>query len=116
MYNKPAEMPAPPHWLLYAAVKDSRTAAEVIARNGGKVLHGPAEIAEGGWITSAMDPQGAAFATYSRPAAASKPAVRKAKATKKKAAKSAKRVTNSAKRAKAAKPRKAKSRTKKKSR
>jgi hypothetical protein len=123
MYNKPAEMPAPPHWLLYALVKDSRTAAEVIARNGGKVLHGPAQIAEGGWITNAMDPQGAAFATYSTPvatAAARKPAPGKAKTTKKKTAKSAetaKSVTRAkpakaAKRAKAAKPRKAKSRKK----
>ena len=131
MYNKPADMPGPPHWLAYAVVKDSKVAADVIKKNGGTVMHGPSQVPGGGWITIAMDPQGLEFATHSKPAATpekTKPVSVKARSAGKKTAKGAKKKTakgakkiakrapKTAKRVKAAKPRKAKSGTKRKSR
>ncbi|HEV3215194.1 MAG TPA: VOC family protein [Vicinamibacterales bacterium] len=93
MFNKPAEMPAAPHWLPYALVPDSKKVAAIVPQVGGKVLNGPMEVPGGDWITQVMDPQGAAFAVHSKKASTaekSKPAKRKtapAKAAKKTAAK-----------------------------
>jgi predicted enzyme related to lactoylglutathione lyase len=64
MYNKPAEMPFPPHWLLYARVPDVHKGAETVKSLGGKVLNGPMEVPGGGWIVQIMDPQGAVFALH----------------------------------------------------
>jgi predicted enzyme related to lactoylglutathione lyase len=65
MYNKPAEMPAPPHWLHYIKVEDVNATVEKVKELGGQVLAGPMEVPGGDWIAQCMDPQGAAFALHS---------------------------------------------------
>jgi predicted enzyme related to lactoylglutathione lyase len=66
-YNKPADMPAPPHWLHYVRVKDSADAAAERAKAAGaQVLAGPMEVPGGDRIAVIMDPQGAAFAVHSK--------------------------------------------------
>ncbi len=90
IYNKPAEMPGPPHWLCYARVPDAGKAAALAAKHGGKVTMGPMDVPGGDRIAMCVDPQGAAFAVHAAgaPAAAAKPAAKpKAAAPKKKAAK-----------------------------
>ena len=64
IYNKPAEMPFPPHWLQYVRVPDVHQAVEVVKELGGQVLNGPMEVPGGSWIAQCMDPQGAAFAVH----------------------------------------------------
>ncbi len=64
MFNKPPDMAAPPHWLLYVRVPDINKAADRVKQLGGKILHGPAEVPGGDWIVQCMDPQGAAFALH----------------------------------------------------
>jgi predicted enzyme related to lactoylglutathione lyase len=64
MFDKPAEVPAPPHWLLYVRVADVHSAAEVVKANGGQILNGPMEVPGGDWIVQCLDPQGAAFALH----------------------------------------------------
>lgn len=64
MYDKPADMPAPPHWLLYVKVKDLDAAVKRVAEQGGTVLNGPMEVPGGDRIAQCMDPQGAAFALH----------------------------------------------------
>jgi predicted enzyme related to lactoylglutathione lyase len=69
MMNKPAEMPAPPHWLHYVQVPDSAdAAAERATKAGGKVINGPMEVPGGDRIAAIIDPQGAAFAVHSKAA------------------------------------------------
>lgn len=70
IYNKPTEMPAPPHWLPYAMVPDTRKAATAVTAAGGKVLAGPMEVPGGDLIVLGLDPQGAAFAVHSSSTAA----------------------------------------------
>jgi len=65
MFNKPAEMPAPPHWLHYIKVADVNQAVEKVKKLGGQVLNGPMEVPGGDLIAQCMDPQGAAFALHS---------------------------------------------------
>lgn len=65
MYNKPPEMPAPPHWLLYISVDDVNSTVETIKELGGQVLAGPMEVPGGDMIAQCMDPQGATFAVHS---------------------------------------------------
>lgn len=62
MMNKPADMPAPPHWLYYFQVSEINSAVERVKAGGGQVLHGPVEVPGGGMIAQCMDPQGAMFA------------------------------------------------------
>jgi hypothetical protein len=66
MFNKPPDMPFPPHWLLYACVDDIRRATDAIKAAGAKVVHGPQEVPGGDWIVQAFDPQGAYFALHQR--------------------------------------------------
>jgi len=61
MMNKPEEMPSP-SWLFYFNVDEADAAAGRVARNGGRVLHGPMEVPDGSWILHCLDPQGAIFA------------------------------------------------------
>ena len=69
MMNKPAEMPAPPHWLHYVQVPDSAdVAAERATRAGGQVVNGPMEVPGGDRVAAIVDPQGAAFAVHSKAA------------------------------------------------
>ena len=65
MFNKPAEMPAPPHWLYYISVDDVNAAVEKVKALGGQILNGPMEVPGGDMIAQCMDPQGAAFALHS---------------------------------------------------
>lgn len=68
IFKKPAEMPAPPHWLLYVRVADISAAAAAVTANGGRVLNGPVEVPGGDWTVQCMDPQGAVFALHQRKA------------------------------------------------
>jgi predicted enzyme related to lactoylglutathione lyase len=64
IYTKPKEMPAPPHWLLYAKLKDIQDAVGTAQSLGGKLLNGPMEIPGGDLIAHLADPQGAVFALH----------------------------------------------------
>jgi predicted enzyme related to lactoylglutathione lyase len=66
MYNKPAEMPAPPHWLYYIMVPDIDAATAKVTELGGQVLNGPMEVPDGDMIAQCLDPQGAAFALHAK--------------------------------------------------
>lgn len=69
MFDKPAEAPGPPYWMLYAMVPDANAAVEAVKRGGGTVLNGPMEVPGGDLVAQCMDPQGAAFAVHARAAA-----------------------------------------------
>jgi predicted enzyme related to lactoylglutathione lyase len=105
MYTKPAQQPGPPAWLPYIKVANVAGATAKAKSLGATIFHGPAQVPGGGWITMGADPQGAAFAVHSTPAAAAP----KKKAPPKKKAKSA-----AKKKAKAAPKRKSKASAKKK--
>jgi predicted enzyme related to lactoylglutathione lyase len=64
MYEKPTDMPFPPHWLVYARVGDIQASVAAAKTLGGTVLNGPMEIPGGGLIAQLLDPQGAAFALH----------------------------------------------------
>lgn len=64
MFDKPAEIPAPPHWLYYIRVPDLGGAVEKVKELGGQLLHGPEEVPGGDLIAQCLDPQGAAFALH----------------------------------------------------
>ena len=68
-FNKPKDMPFPPHWLLYVRVNDVKKAADTVTSLGGKVLNGPMEVPGGDTIVQCLDPQGAAFALHQRKSA-----------------------------------------------
>lgn len=94
MWNKPASMPAPPHWLAYTNVSDSRKAAAIVTKLSGRVVNGPMEVPGGSWMAQCLDPQGVLFAVHSpkpaeRKPAAAKPAAKKPAAAKKRAVKKA---------------------------
>jgi uncharacterized protein len=82
MMNKPASMAAPPHWLPYALVPDSKRAAALAEKLGGRILNGPMEVPGGDWVAQCVDPQGAVFAVHSRKPAEPKPAAAKPAAKK----------------------------------
>jgi predicted enzyme related to lactoylglutathione lyase len=69
MFNKPAEMPGPPFWLYYIMVPDVDAAVEKVKELGGQVPNGPMEVPGGDKVAQCCDPQGAAFALHSKPAA-----------------------------------------------
>jgi uncharacterized protein len=68
MMNKPADMPAPPHWVNYVHVESADAAAERATKAGGTVMLGPMEVPGGDRIAVLMDPQGATFAVHSKAA------------------------------------------------
>jgi hypothetical protein len=97
-------------------VASADRAVEVAMRDGGRVLHGPADVPGGDRIAVGSDPQGAAFAVHSLKPARAKPQ-RPKKAVKKAAKKSVKKTAKktarkTAKRAPQRGGRKAKARTK----
>jgi len=98
MYNKPKEMPAPPHWLCYAVVPDARKTATLVKSLGGQVLNGPMEVPgeSGDWIAQCLDPQGAAFAIHSLKPAAAKAATKATPAKKAAARKPARKAAKKA--------------------
>ncbi len=67
MFNKPAEMPGPPAWLLYISVPSVDDAVDQVKELGGRVLNGPMEVpgGSGDRVAQCVDPQGAAFALHS---------------------------------------------------
>lgn len=68
MYNKPVDMPAPPHWMLYTYVDDLDASIEQVKELGGQVLNGPMDVpgGSGDRVAQCMDPQGAAFALHAK--------------------------------------------------
>jgi predicted enzyme related to lactoylglutathione lyase len=78
IYDKPKDMPAPPNWLPYAMVPDTRKAAPAVDGASGRVIAGPLEVPGGDLVLIGFDPQGAAFALHS---AAPRTAARKEPAT-----------------------------------
>jgi predicted enzyme related to lactoylglutathione lyase len=67
IYRKPADLPAPPHWLHYVMVEDSADeAADRATKAGGKLVMGPMEVPGGDRIAVLQDPQGAYFAVHSK--------------------------------------------------
>jgi uncharacterized protein len=66
MMNKPPQMPAPPHWMLYIRVPDVDKAAEQVKAMGGRILNGPMDVPGGDRVVQCADPQGAAFALHQR--------------------------------------------------
>ena len=68
MFNKPADMPGPPNWMVYIMVDSADRAAERVAKNGGKMVNGPMEVPGGDRIAHCVDPQGGMFAVQSRAA------------------------------------------------
>jgi uncharacterized protein len=64
IFKKPAEIPGPPHLMLYFRVADVAKSAEVVLAQGGQVLHGPVEVPGGDFILMCLDPQGGAFALH----------------------------------------------------
>jgi predicted enzyme related to lactoylglutathione lyase len=111
MYTKAAEAPGGPNWLPYIKVADARPATATAKKAGARILHGPAQIPGGGWITMGVDPQGAAFAIHSVAQAAptkKKAAVAKRKAASKPKSKATKKVTKKKAARKTSAPRRAK--------
>lgn len=47
IYTKPADMPFPPFWLVYAKVTDIQASLAAVKTGGGTVLMGPIEIPGG---------------------------------------------------------------------
>ena len=108
MYTKPPQPPRPAAWLPYIKVSNVKAATASAKSLGATIFHGPAQVPGGGWITMGADPQGAAFAVHSTPAAA--PAKPKPKAAKK--AKSAAKKKAAPKKKAVAKKKKGASKTK----
>ena len=96
MYDKSAEMPAPPHWLCYVTVPSADKAATTVKRLGGRVIYGPADVPGGGRIAQCLDPQGAMFAVHATAAAPARSARKTTKANKTKASKRTKRTVKKA--------------------
>jgi predicted enzyme related to lactoylglutathione lyase len=70
IYNKPADMPAPPSWLPYVQVADADAGWRTAESSGAKLVAGPMDVPGGSRIATFFDPTGAAFAVVSTPAAA----------------------------------------------
>jgi predicted enzyme related to lactoylglutathione lyase len=70
IYNKPADMPAPPNWLHYAQVADADEGWRTADGAGAKLVAGPMDVPGGSRIVTFFDPTGAAFAVASTPASA----------------------------------------------
>ncbi len=68
MFKKPADMPAPSHWMLYIRVVDINKSVDVVKANGGRIVNGPMEVPGGDWVVNCVDPQGAFFALHQRKA------------------------------------------------
>lgn len=68
IFKKPADMPAPPHFMLYFKVADVGPKAAQVKALGGQILNGPMEVPGGDFIVNCLDPQGAAFSLHHRKA------------------------------------------------
>ena len=99
-FTKPPNMAGPAYWMPYAVVADSKGAATIVKKLGGKITNGPREIPGGDWIVQLVDLQGAHFAVHSRKQAAARTPARRRPA---KTAKPAGRPAHAAARVKTAK-------------
>jgi len=70
MYVKAPEMPGQAFWLPYCHVPDVDASLSVVEKGGGKIMLPPMDVPGGSRITVLQDPEGAAFALHSFPAAA----------------------------------------------
>lgn len=66
MFDKPAEMPGPPAWVLYVRVPGLDRAVATVSERGGQVVNGPMEVPGGDRIAQCLDPQGALFALHEK--------------------------------------------------
>lgn len=66
IYNKPPDMPAPPHWLFYIKVPDLESALERVKERGGRVLNGPVDVPGDEHVAQCVDPEGAAFGLHAK--------------------------------------------------
>jgi predicted enzyme related to lactoylglutathione lyase len=64
IYEKPASMPAPPHFMYYIGVADLEGTIARVKEHGGTVVMGPHEVPGGDRIAMCLDPQGAGFALH----------------------------------------------------
>ena len=69
IFTMPKSNPMKPAWLSYAQVASADEATNRAKSAGATVMNGPMEVPGGSRITVLMDPQGAAFAVHSLPAA-----------------------------------------------
>jgi predicted enzyme related to lactoylglutathione lyase len=113
MYTKPPQQPGPPAWLPYIKVASAEKATATAKKLGAQIMHGPAQVPGGGWITMAADPQGVMFALHETPSGATKPTKKETKGTKKKS-KPKKTSAPARKKAKAARKSKARPKAKRK--
>jgi hypothetical protein len=90
IFNKPKAMQAPPSWLPYIRIADSKKTAATVKKFGGQIINGPMEVPGGDWIAAGLDLQGAAFAVHSLKPAEKKRAARPKKKPAAAAKKSAK--------------------------
>ncbi len=67
IYNKPADMPAPPNWLPYVRVPDTDTGYGTATGSGARAVNGPMDVPGGHRIATFFDPTGAAIAIVSMP-------------------------------------------------
>lgn len=67
IYNKPADMPAPPNWLPYVRVPNSDSGYDTATGSGARAVNGPMDVPNGHRIATFFDPTGAAIAIVSMP-------------------------------------------------
>lgn len=60
----PATNPGPPYWTTYVSVADLDDAVNRIEKEGGNILMPPVDVLDAGRMAIAVDPTGAAFATW----------------------------------------------------
>ena len=65
--KKPAEVPAPPHWLTYVFVEDIEATVAKVKGLGGKVMMPPTAVPGVGRTSIITDNQGAAIGLFGDP-------------------------------------------------
>ena len=76
IFKPSSPLPGPASaWVAYFSVPDADAVAATVAKLGGQLCHGPADVPGGGRIAQFQDPSGVFFAVHSMkaPAAAAKP-------------------------------------------
>lgn len=63
---KPAAMPGPSRWNLYARVADLDVAVAATKENGGQIILGPMEVPGGDVVANGIDTQGGVFALHQK--------------------------------------------------
>jgi len=65
MFNRPAQMSAPPMWIYYIRVDDVEASVEKAKSLGACLVNGPEQVPGGDKVAQLTDPQGALFALHS---------------------------------------------------